>query len=71
MTAIIVDDEPESIKILEVLIGKVLPDITILAASTSPLEAIEKINTLRPEVLFLDVHMPGLNGFELLEQADK
>jgi len=71
MKAIIIDDEPESIHLLVVLIGKVAPDVELVATCTTPREAIEKIMALQPDIVFLDVHMPELTGFELLQQTTK
>lgn len=69
MKAIIVDDDPAAIKILEVAIQEVAPQIEIVATCTDPLEAVGKIKTLNPEIVFLDVHMPGLTGFQLLQRT--
>jgi len=71
MKAIIIDDEPESIHLLEVLLGKIAPGVELVATCTTPREAIEKIKTLQPDIVFLDVHMPELTGFELLQQTVK
>jgi two-component system, LytTR family, response regulator len=69
MKAIIVDDDPAAIKILEVMMSEAVPQIEILARCTDPLEAVGKIKTLNPEIVFLDVHMPGLTGFQLLQRT--
>jgi two-component system LytT family response regulator len=69
MKAIIVDDEPASIKILEMMISKFLPGVEIAATFTSPTAAVDNIFSLRPDVVFLDVQMPELTGFELLQQT--
>ena len=46
------------------------PDLQIETAS-SGLEAVEKIRSLRPHLIFLDIEMPGLNGFEVLQQFEE
>jgi two-component system, LytTR family, response regulator len=69
MKAIIVDDDPTAIKILEIMIGEAAPDVKIVAKCTNPLEAVDQIRTLSPDVVFLDVHMPGLTGFQLLQRT--
>jgi two-component system, LytTR family, response regulator len=71
MKAIIIDDEKDSIKILEVMIRKFAPSVDVVATCTDPVDALEKIKTLKPQVIFVDVHMPQLTGFELLEQTDR
>lgn len=68
MTAILVDDNKESLKILELLITKTTPEIIVAAVSTNPADAIQKIKDLKPQLLFLDIEMPGMTGFELLTQ---
>jgi two-component system, LytTR family, response regulator len=73
MKAIIVDDEADSIKILEIMINKLAPEVEVVATFTNPVEAIEKIKSLKPQVVFVDVNMPQLSGFEMLQitgQAD-
>jgi two-component system, LytTR family, response regulator len=71
MKAIIIDDEKDSIKILEVMIRNFAPGLDVVASCTNPLEALEKIRTLKPQLVFIDVHMPQLTGFQLLEQTDR
>jgi two-component system LytT family response regulator len=47
------------------------PQIDIIGEATNGLEAVEAIERLRPELLFLDVQMPGLSGFEVLHGLSK
>lgn len=68
MRAVIIDDEQNGIKSLELLIEKFCPEIKVVATSTDPREGIDLINDYRPEIVFLDIYMPELNGFDLLEQ---
>lgn len=67
ITAILVDDEPLCTAGLEIDLQKVCPEIEILASCNSSKNAINEIRTLKPELVFLDIEMPWLNGFELLE----
>ncbi|WP_296703568.1 LytTR family DNA-binding domain-containing protein [Algoriphagus sp.] len=66
--AIIVDDESNAIKNLTWEIEKFCHDVKIVDSFTDPLEAVSAINYLKPDCVFLDVEMPGMNGFELLQQ---
>lgn len=66
---LIVDDEPLAIFELKELLKK-HSDIEVVDAAQDAQEAIEKINALQPQLLFLDINMPGLSGFDLLEQLD-
>lgn len=65
--AIIVDDERLAVAGLEKLISKHCPDLQIIASCTSFKESLHAINTLKPDIVFLDIEMPQANGFELLE----
>lgn len=65
--AYLVDDEPlarDRMRRMLTTTGRV----QIVGASTDPVEAVDEICILRPQLLFLDIHMPGLTGFELLSQ---
>ncbi|HZE84792.1 MAG TPA: LytTR family DNA-binding domain-containing protein [Puia sp.] len=65
---IIVDDEPNCCEVLQIMIGKFCPDLVVLAACHSGSDALIAIEKYNPQVLFLDVEMPYMNGFELLEK---
>jgi two-component system, LytTR family, response regulator len=69
MKAILVDDEKDSLKILEALIKKCAPEIEVIASCFDPQEAITKIKNLKPQIVFLDVEMRGMTGFDLLNQV--
>ncbi len=66
--AIIIDDEKSGIKSLELLLNKFTDDVKIVATTTVPEEGIDLINQYRPDIVFLDIYMPGLNGFDLLDK---
>lgn len=66
--AVIVDDEPNGIDFLKYSIEKHCPEVFIASAFNLPLEALEKIPLIKPDILFVDVEMPRLNGFELVEK---
>jgi two-component system LytT family response regulator len=68
--AIIIDDELNGVRSLELLLTKFVPDVKIVATTTDAHEGIEIINNYRPELIFLDINMPGLNGFELLQRIE-
>lgn len=70
MNAIIIDDELNGIKGLELLLSKFTPDVKVAAITTNPREGIKLINQLHPEIVFLDIYMPELNGFDLLKELN-
>lgn len=65
MTSLIADDEADARVRLIRLLGA-HPEVAVIGEALDGLEAIEKIEELRPDLLFLDIEMPGLNGFEVL-----
>ena len=60
----IVDDEPLAVKLLESCLSNT-PDLELLGSYTDSVEAINAIREKRPQLLFLDIQMPDLNGMEL------
>ena len=64
LTCIIVDDEPLAVKLLESFVAKT-PDLELLGSFTDSVEAINAIREQKPQLLFLDIQMPDLNGMEL------
>ena len=70
MRAIIIDDERLARKELNNLL-KNYPEIEIVDQAVNADDALEKIKRLNPDLIFLDIQMPGKTGFELLEELDK
>ena len=68
ITAIIVDDEPYSCESLATLIERYCPDVKLLDICYSGADALKAIQEQVPTLLFLDIEMPGMNGFEMLQQ---
>ena len=64
ITCIIVDDEPLAVKLLESFVAKTA-NLELLGSFTDSVEAINAIREQRPQLLFLDIQMPDLNGMEL------
>ena len=71
LRTIIVDDEPLARKLLKVLLEQV-PEIELIAECNNGREAVESTLNLAPDLLFLDIQMPGFNGFDVIKtlQAD-
>jgi len=64
--AIIIDDELSAIKSLEWEVKNFCKDLEICESFTDPTEAISAINYLKPDCIFLDIEMPEMDGFQLL-----
>src|SRR5690554_6542026 len=62
-----IDDEAHCTKVLENLIEKVHSDYVISGVFTNPIQGLEFIKQNPPDLLFLDIEMPNLNGFSLLD----
>jgi len=69
-TAGIVDDEPKLRRVLINKIEKLFPNIEIIGEGSNVSEAIELIEDLEPDIIFLDISMPGGSGFDLLNHFD-
>ena len=64
LTCIIIDDEPLAVRLLESFVTKT-SGLKLLGSYTDSVEAINAVREQRPQLLFLDIQMPDLNGMEL------
>jgi two-component system LytT family response regulator len=69
MRAVIIDDEPDCVKLLALQLKMYCPQVQVVAECTDSEEALQKIKELHPDIVFLDIEMPVMNGFQLLEHA--
>ncbi len=69
--AIIVDDEPNARMALRGLLEENFAQVVVLAECKDVPEAVKTIHKLKPDLVFLDIEMPGYNGFELLDFFDE
>ena len=67
LTALIVDDEPLARQELKYLLDRA-GDVDVIAQGANGIEAVDLIRTHQPDVVFLDVRMPGLDGFAVLRK---
>lgn len=63
---LIVDDEPLALKLLNAKLSK-LDNIDIIGECKNGKEAVEKVLELQPDLLFLDIQMPGMSGLEVIQ----
>ena len=66
LTCIIIDDEPLAQELLEKYVSR-LPSLELLAVFDDAVEALSGVETLRPDVIFLDVNMPQMTGIAFLQ----
>jgi two-component system LytT family response regulator len=69
--AVIIDDEQHSIDTLKWKLENYCPDVEILASFDKPADGIKFLKQTPPDLLFLDIEMPMLNGFDVLEELGR
>ncbi len=68
--AYIIDDEPKAVETTEMLLRQYVPKVGKISFSTSALQGVEEVIRLAPDLLFLDIDMPQLDGFRVLERLE-
>ena len=71
LTAILIDDELDSLESLQTEIEAYCPGVRIVGAYQKPMEGVKAVKEHSPNVVFLDIEMPEMNGFEVLKQFDQ
>ena len=66
LRTIIVDDEPLALKLLRTVLNEIA-DVEIVAECSNGKQAVEAATELEPELIFLDIQMPGMNGFDVIK----
>ncbi|MEL6615783.1 MAG: response regulator, partial [Bacteroidota bacterium] len=69
MRCLLVDDEPLARQRLRLLLGEA-GDVEVVGEAANGTEALELAAALAPDVLFLDIEMPGLDGFDVVDLLD-
>ena len=69
--SLVIDDEQNCIESLVFDLQKYCRDVEVLETCTSPKQALLSIKKHKPDLIFLDVQMPWMNGFEMLELIDE
>ncbi len=67
--AVLVDDEDNSLEALGILLERYCPDVEVIGTAQSVEAAVETIDELKPELVFLDIALPDGQGFEVLDQV--
>lgn len=68
-TCLIIDDEKLARDLLREFLES-FPEIEVIGECSKGTEAVEQINKLKPDLIFLDVQMPGMNGFDVLDEIE-
>ncbi len=69
MKALIIDDEPDNVRLLALQLARHCPQVELVGQFTDSTDGLRAIQTLRPGLVFLDIEMPIMNGFQLLEKV--
>ena len=69
LKAVIIDDEPDCVRLLALQLKMYCPQVQVTAECTESSDGINKIKETGPDIVFLDIEMPVMNGFQLLEKA--
>lgn len=69
LKALIVDDEIASVRTLELLLSQFAKDVEVIDVARSASDALTKVDLINPDIVFLDIEMPGGSGFDFLEQC--
>jgi two-component system, LytTR family, response regulator len=70
INCIILDDEARNLQLLSKMLQQYCPQVNVLATETNAKKGISLIGELQPQLLFLDIEMPHMNGFETLKQLE-
>lgn len=68
LKTIIIDDEPDSVKLLQLQLVQSCPQVDVIATYSNSVKASNEIEGLQPDLLFLDIEMPVIDGFALLNK---
>ncbi|HEX3164610.1 MAG TPA: LytTR family DNA-binding domain-containing protein [Chitinophagaceae bacterium] len=68
MKAILVDDEPDGIRTLKKMLESHCPNVQVAATCSNATAAKQELESIRPDVVFLDIQMPGKSGLDLLTE---
>ena len=70
LTCVILDDESRNVALLKKMLATYCPRVEVIATETNANHGLALIKELKPQLLFLDIEMPHINGFEMLKQLE-
>lgn len=65
---VIIDDEPIAIEVIKELVNQLTTDLLVMGTATNGVDAVQRITALQPDILFMDVDIPLMNGIEVMEK---
>jgi two-component system, LytTR family, response regulator len=68
MKSIIIDDEPDAVEALHLTLMEVCPEVAVCGKYTDSVKGLAAMRAQKPDLLFIDIEMPVMNGFQLLEE---
>lgn len=71
LTTIIIEDETKNLEVLEIMLRKHCNEVQVIDSCTTPEEGIRSIKKNNPDLIFLDIEMPRMNGIEMLKKLEK
>jgi len=71
INAVLVDDSEQARKLLRLMLFELAPDVNLLGEANDVNSAVELIKKVKPDVVFLDIEMPGKSGLQLLEELPR
>jgi two-component system, LytTR family, response regulator len=69
LKVIIIDDEPDCVRLLELQLNRHCPNVTVIGSTSNSEDGLIMLLKTPPDLLYLDIEMPHLNGFDLLEKV--
>lgn len=71
LSAVIVDDAPQARELLQLMLNELAPQIALVGEAENAVDAMQIIQDVKPDIIFLDIQMPGKSGLELVEDLVK
>lgn len=71
MTAVIIDDELHCTDVMQILLTKHCPEVNITGIFNESIQVLDYLRHHQPDILFLDIEMPQMNGFDLLKNWER
>ncbi len=70
LKAVVIDDENHCVEIIAIILKTHCPNVTVIATANNGVQGLKAILQHEPDIVFLDIEMPKMNGFQMLEMLD-